>query len=96
MNAITKKVTGVGPRDAAPEGVHYAFWGSVIGLVAGVVTLFAASIAYGSMTGLGAADCVLLGSVMTVLLSQPAALAGLLMGALCGGICAVIAHFVHH
>jgi hypothetical protein len=48
------------------------------------------------MTGLGAADCVLLGSVMTVLLSQPAALAGLLMGALCGGICAVIAHFVHH
>jgi hypothetical protein len=65
-------------------------------MVAGLATLFAVSTAYGAMTGLGAADCVILGSVMTVMLSQPAGLAGLLVGAFCGGTCALIAHFAHH
>ncbi|MGB5258748.1 MAG: hypothetical protein WBN44_15950 [Woeseiaceae bacterium] len=96
MNAITKKINGVDPPNAVPKRQHYAFWGAAIGLVAGLATLFAASTAYGAMTGLGAADCVILGSVMTVMLSQPAGLAGLLVGALCGAGCALIAHFVHH
>lgn len=58
--------------------------------------MFAMSTAYGAITGLGAADCVALGSVMTVMLSQPAGLAGPLVGALCGGAVAFIAHFAHH
>jgi len=96
MNAITKERSGIDPPKATPRSVHWVYWGAVTGMVAGLATLFATSAAYGAMTGLGAADCVVLGSLMTVMLSQPAGLAGLLVGALCGGTCALIAHFVHH
>ena len=94
MNAITKKWSESDPPKT--KKAHWVYWGAVTGLVVGLVTLFTASTAYGVMTGLGAADCVALGSVMTVLLSQPIGLAGLLAGALCGGMCALIAHHAHH
>lgn len=96
MNAITKKWSGSDPPNAVSKRVHWVFWGAVTGLIAGLATLFATSTAYGAMTGLGAVDCVVLGSVMTVMLSQPAGLAGLSVGALCGGACAFVAHFAHH
>lgn len=96
MNAITKKWSGVDPPNAVPRKVHWVFWGAVSGLVVGLATMFATSVTYGAMTGLGAVDCVVLGSVMTVMLSQPAGLAGLSVGALCGGTCALIAHIAHH
>ena len=96
MNAITDKWSGVDPPTATPKRAHYVFWGSVIGLVAGLATLFAVSTYYGAMTGLEAANCVALGSVMTVLLSQPVGLGGLLVGGACGGLCAGIAHWIHH
>jgi len=96
MSAISKKWSGIDPPIATHKRAHWVFWGGVIGVVAGLATLFATSTAYGAMTGLGTADCVLLGSAMTVMLSQPAGLAGLLVGAFCGGTCALIAHFAHH
>lgn len=96
MKAISKKWSGIDPPNAVPRQVRWVFWGAVSGMVAGLATLFATSTAYGAMTGLEAVDCVVLGSLMTVMLSQPAGLAGLLVGAFCGGTSALIAHFMHH
>ena len=96
MNANIDKWSGVNPPTATPKSAHYVFRGSVIGLVAGLATLFTVSTSYGAFTGLEAANCVALGSVMTVMLSQPVALFGLLVGAACGGLCAGLARALHH
>jgi hypothetical protein len=96
MNAKVDKWSGVNPPTATSKTAHYVFWGSVIGLFAGLATLFAVSTYYGALTGLEAANCVALGSVMTVMLSQPVGLGGLVVGAACGGLCAAVARAVHH
>lgn len=83
------------PTRASPTTAHFTFWGAVIGAVAGLATLFAVSTYYGATSGLGAMDCVAFGSVSTLLLSQPAVLAGLAVGAVCGGACALVVHQVH-
>ena len=96
MNAKADKWSGVNPPTATSKAAHYVFRGSVIGLVAGLATLFTVSTSYGAFTGLEAGSCVALGSVMTVLLSQPVALFGILVGAICGGVCAALGRAVHH
>lgn len=96
MNGITKKWSGIDPPKEVPRKASYVYWGAVVGLAAGLATLFGMSTAYAATTGLGTTDCVILGSVMTVMLSQPAGLAGLTLGVACGGLCALVAHNVHH
>ena len=96
MNAIVDNRSGVTTPKAVPKTANYVFWGSVIGLFAGLATLFAVSTYYGAMTGMEAANCVALGSVMTVMLSQPVGLGGLLVGAGCGGLCAGLVRAFHH
>ena len=96
MNAISKKWTGTDPPKTNPNTVRFVFWGAVTGLFAGLATLLAASTSYGAMTGLDPVNCAVFGATITVLLSQPAGLAGLLVGAACGGICAFVARYVHH
>lgn len=93
MNTLSKNRSGIDPPST--ESVNYVFWGAVIGVLAALASLFAMSTYYGATTGLGAVDCAVFGSFMTLLLSQPAALAGLLAGAVCGGACALVAHFAH-
>ena len=95
MNTISTHRSGIDPPKTAPERVHYVFWGAVIGLFAGLASLFAVSTAYGAMSGLGPVNCAAFGSVTTLLLSQPIGLAGLAVGAACGGACALVAHYAH-
>ncbi len=95
MNTLSEHRSGIDPPNAVPERVHYVFWGAVIGVVAGLASLVAISTYYGVMSGLGPVNCAAFASVSTLLLSQPAALAGLVVGAVCGGACALVAHIVH-
>ena len=96
MNAVIDNTSGVNTPKAIPKTANYVFWGAVIGLFGGLATLFAVSTYYGALTGLEAANCVALGSVMTVMLSQPVGLGGLLVGAGFGGICAGLVRAFHH
>lgn len=91
-----KKRSGIKDPSEVPKSTHYMFWGAVIGMFAGLVSLFAASTGYAAMTGLEPVNCAIFGSFMTVTLSQPAALFGVAVGTACGGICALAAHCVHH
>ena len=95
MNAISKNWTGTDPPSEIPRRVHFVFWGAVIGLIAGLVTLATAATVYGFMTGLEPVNCAIFGTTMTVMLSQPTALVGLVLGAACGGLCALVAHATH-
>ena len=95
MKTLSHYQSGIDPPSRAPEWARYAFWGAVIGVLAGLASLFAVSTWYGAATGLAPVNCAIFGSITTVLLSQPVGLAGLLAGAACGGLCATVAHFVH-
>ena len=95
MRTFSKNVSGIDPPNAIPKSVHYVFWGAVIGVIGGLATLLTIATYYGAITGLSAAECAAFGSLMTVMLSQPAGLAGLLIGAACGGTCAIFAHYLH-
>ena len=87
------------PVTDSPKTEHkterYVFTGAVSGLLAGLAAMLAASTAYAATMGLPAAECAVFGTTMTVLLSQPVGLAGLLAGAACGGLFAVVARHVH-
>ena len=96
MNTLSKSRSGIDTQNAIPERVNYVFWGAVIGVLAGLASLFAVSTSYAAMTGLGGpVDCAVFGSITTLLLSQPVALVGIIVGAVCGGACAMIAHIAH-
>ena len=95
MRTISQERPVNDPTRASPTTAHYTFWGAVIGVIAGLATLFALTTAYAASTGLGAMDCVAFGSISTLLLSQPAAVAGIAVGAACGAACALVVHKVH-
>ena len=95
MRTFTKNVSGIDPPRDIPKSVHYVFWGAVIGVIGGLVTLLTIATSYGAISGLSAAECAAFGSLMTVMLSQPAGLAGLVVGAVCGGTCAIFARHLH-
>lgn len=95
MKTISHHESGIDPPREPPTSAHYTFWGALIGVIAGLATLFAVSTGYAATNGHGALDCAAFGSMTTLLLSQPVALAGLTIGAVCGGACALVAHFVH-
>jgi hypothetical protein len=83
------------PNDV-PRLTPYVIWGAVIGVTGGLAALFVMTAYYGHTLGLTTGACVALGCAVTVLLSQPAGLFGLLAGAACGGVCGFVAHYVHH
>lgn len=96
MNAISRKWSGLDPPKENPTTVAYVFWGAVTGLVVSLATLLAATTSYGAMSGLDPVGCAIFGSTMTLLFSQPAGLAGLLVGAAFGGVCGLVARHEHH
>ena len=71
---------------------RYIYWGAAVGLVASLATLFVIVYFYGQSIGLGGASCALFSCVMTLLLSQPAGIIGLLAGAATGAFCGFIGH----
>lgn len=95
MRTFSKNWSGIDPPSAIPKSVHYVFWGAAIGVIGGLVTLLTTATYFGAMSGLSATECAAFGSLMTVMLSQPAGLAGLLVGAACGGTCAIFARHLH-
>ena len=96
MSATSRKWSGTDSPTETPSTAHYVFRGAVAGLVIGLATLLAATTSYAAMNGYEPVNCAVFGSTMTVLLSQPAGFAGLLVGAASGGVCALIARHTHH
>lgn len=96
MKTVSHHRSGIDPPRENPTSVHYTYWGAVIGVIAGIATLFAVSTGYAATNGHGGAlECAAFGSLSTLLLSQPVALAGLAVGAACGAACALVAHLLH-
>jgi hypothetical protein len=71
---------------------RYVYWGAAVGILASLATLFVIVYFYGQSIGLGAAGCALLSCTMTLLLSQPAGIVGIIAGGLVGAFCGFIAH----
>ena len=95
MDTLSHNRSGNHSPGSIPTSVHFAFWGAVIGVLSGLATLFAISTYYGAISGLESVDCAVFGSVSTLLLSQPVILGGVATGAVCGGACALLVHFLH-
>lgn len=76
-----------------PRWARYVFWGAIVGLASALSSLFVVTFYYGETIGLVTKSCAILGCAMTAMLSQPAGLLGLLVGAACGALCGVVVHF---
>ncbi len=96
MKTLSYYESGIDPPSTSPEWARYVFWGAIMGVLAGLATLFAVSTYYGTTLGLAPADCAIFGSVTTLWLSQPVGLVGLAAGAACGGTCALVARAAHN
>ena len=95
MKATHKNWPATDPPKTDSKASRYVFAGAVSGVFAGLAALLAASTAYAATAGFTPVGCAVFGTTMTVLLSQPVGLAGLLAGAACGGMCALVAHHVN-
>ena len=60
---------------------RYVFSGAAIGVVSCFAMLFVIVFFYGQSIGLSLGECTVLGCVMTILVSQPAGVIGMLAGA---------------
>ncbi|MDJ0748442.1 MAG: hypothetical protein QNJ11_03100 [Woeseiaceae bacterium] len=85
MTALSRKWSGTDPPRTAHKPCNCVFCGAVAGMVIALAAFFVGSTYYASVAGLCAASCATLGSFMTIALSQPVALAGIVIGAACGG-----------
>ncbi len=85
MTTLSRKLTGADPPRTTRKPCNCVFCGAAAGLIVALTTFFIGSTYYASVAGLCAASCATLGSFMTIALSQPVALAGLVIGAACGG-----------
>jgi hypothetical protein len=85
-----------GPASVIPRWAKYAFWGGAAGMVAGVGTLFVMAVFYGEATGLSAVACATFACVLTLLLSQPAGLVGMVAGALVGAVVGGVVYCIRH
>jgi hypothetical protein len=75
---------------------RYVFVGAAIGLLSSLVMLFVASMYVGEIQGLRGAQDVEFSTLLAFLLSEAAGFFGLIAGALCGAICAGVAHYLIH
>ena len=85
MTALSGKWSGVDPPRTAPKPRNCVFRGAVAGLIIALAAFFVASTYYVGVAGLCDGSCATIGSFITILLSQPVALAGMVIGAACGG-----------
>ena len=85
--------TGTGNK--APRWARNVFWGGVIGLAVGLATVFVLAVVYGEAIGLAPGACALFACDMTLLLSQPAGLGGVVAGAVAGAVVGGLAHVLH-
>jgi hypothetical protein len=78
-------------RSAAPapppklsRSIRHVFWGAVSGFVVGLAVAFALALFDGYTQGMSPLACLAYGCTLTVMLSHPAGLGGLLLGATLG------------
>ncbi len=76
--------------------LKFVFWGGAAGFAAGVGVLLVLAVSYGTAIGLSPGACALFACSITVLLSQPAGIAGMATGAAVGAVAGGIVYYVHH
>jgi hypothetical protein len=76
--------------------LRYAFVGSAAGLFVGVLVLFLVGLLYGEAIGLRPGACLFFACTETMLLSQPAGVAGMVVGAAVGLVAGSVIYYVHH
>jgi hypothetical protein len=76
--------------------VRYILLGCAAGLFMGIAVLFFTAILYGEAIGLAPGVCMLVACSLTMLLSQPAGVAGMLIGAVVGLVAGAVVYYVHH
>jgi len=85
MTTLSKKWSSTDPPRTSRRSCNCVFCGGVAGLIITLAVFFSGSTYFASVNGLCAASCVTLGTFITIMLSQPVALAGVVIGAACGG-----------
>ncbi len=81
-----------GSMKAAPGWERYILLGGLAGFLVALAALFVVAVSIGQAAGLSVAGCAAFGCTLTVLLSQPIGLAGIVVGVVVG---AAIGRFVH-
>ena len=72
------------PPPKLSRAIRHVFWGAVLGLAVGLGTAFALALLDGYSQGMSPLACLAYGCTLTVLLSHPAGLGGMLLGATLG------------
>jgi hypothetical protein len=85
MTTLSNKWSSTDPPRTPSRSCNCVFCGGVAGFIIALAFFFVGGIAFADVTGLCATNCAALGTFMTVMLSQPVALAGAVIGAVCGG-----------
>jgi hypothetical protein len=88
--------TAVRRPSVIPWWLRYVVVGCVAGLVICVASLFVVSVFYGAALGLSPLACAAASCVLTLLLSQPAGLAGMVAGATVGAVAGVVVWYARH
>ncbi|MBL0141861.1 MAG: hypothetical protein IPP91_07260 [Betaproteobacteria bacterium] len=96
MSEIRLDSVPEGSAKSVPHWVNHVFWGSVAGLAIGLITVFLLTTFHGGAMGLSPSACVALGCTMTLLLSQPAGIVGMIAGAAIGAVVGGAAHRIRH
>jgi hypothetical protein len=78
------------------EWITYLFIGGAAGLVLGIATLFSLVFFVGSSIGLSSGACTMFACMATVLLSQPAGIVGMVVGATVGVAAGAVVHYLRY
>jgi hypothetical protein len=84
------------PMNTAFRWATYILAGGAAGLAIGVVALFVAATLYGEALGFSAGACAIFGCLITLLLSEPVGVAGMIVGAAVGGVAGAVVFHAHH
>ncbi len=79
-----------------PRWLRYLVLGGAAGFVVGVAALFVVAVLYGKAMGLSPAACTAAAVCLTLLLSQPAGLAGMVAGTTVGAAAGAVVYYVRH
>ncbi|MDJ0710784.1 MAG: hypothetical protein QNJ14_10355 [Woeseiaceae bacterium] len=90
MNTLSTKWSGTDPPGVSQRAPKCVFCGAVAGLVVALTAFFVGSTYYAAVSELCVTSCAALGSFMTIVLSQPIALVGAVVGAILGGGYAIV------
>jgi CHASE2 domain-containing sensor protein len=99
-----EEVIAMSNRDLVPapaktsvtEWVAYLFIGGAAGFVLGIATVFPLVFFIGSSIGLSSSSCTVFACMASVLLSQPAGIIGMVVGATVGVVAGGVVHYTRY